>query len=143
MAPHEQFAAEFRQLTKRTWWDSLIDGLNRLPRPVMVTLAIAYLISAWKDPATFAEINAGLATVPAEMWYLTSAIVGFYFAARELHHVRGKTSFRKAADAARELANITKPTLKPKPKAKPKPTPKPKAKPKPAAPLSGDEWNGG
>lgn len=38
------FAAEFRQLSKRTWFDSLIDGINRLPRPTLAFLVIGMLV---------------------------------------------------------------------------------------------------
>lgn len=88
MSVHGQFAAEFRNLTHRTWWDSLIDGLNRLPRPVMVTLIIYYFVTAYVDPVQFQQINVALDTVPEPMWYVLSALVGFYFAARELHKHR-------------------------------------------------------
>jgi hypothetical protein len=108
IAPHEQFAAEFRQLTKRTWFDSLIDGLNRLPRPTIVALVIGYFLTSWLDPVLFAEINAGLATVPSPMWYVLSAIIGFYFAARELHKFRteGRSTFESAVSAAKDLAGL-------------------------------------
>ena len=36
----DQFAAEFVARTQRTWWDSLIDGLNRLPRPLLALWAL-------------------------------------------------------------------------------------------------------
>ena len=41
-----QFAAEF-QVENRTMFDSLIDGLNRLPRPAIVTMVIAYFNLSW------------------------------------------------------------------------------------------------
>lgn len=111
LAVHQQFGAEFRNLTHRTKWDSFIDGLNRLPRPVMVTMILAYMVAAWRDPETFALINAGLATIPEPMWYLIGAIVGFYFAARELHKQRvSPKSFEQSAKVAKEIARIKKPT---------------------------------
>lgn len=100
------YAAEFAQRINRTLWDSLVDGLNRLPRPVIVALIIGYFVTAWRDPATFAAINAGLATVPEPMWWLLSSVVAFYFAARELSHKRKAGEFQVAAQAARELAQL-------------------------------------
>lgn len=108
IAPYNEFSAEFRQLTKRTWWDSFIDGLNRLPRPTIVSLVIGYFLTSWMDPEQFAVINAGLATVPSPMWYVLSAIIGFYFAARELHKFRteGRSTFESAVRSAKELAEL-------------------------------------
>lgn len=102
MASHQQFAAEFTAYREgRTWWDSLVDGLNRLPRPVMVSLVIAYFMTSWLDPILFSEINVGLAAVPEPMWVLLGTIVGFYFAAREMSHWRKSSDFKRAAEAAR------------------------------------------
>jgi len=100
------YAAEFAPRANRTWWDSLVDGLNRLPRPALVTLVLGYFITAWRSPETFAAINAGLATVPEPMWWVLGSVIGFYFAAREFHHRRRSGEFRAAAKAARELDAI-------------------------------------
>jgi len=95
---HDEFAAEFTAYRQnRTWWDSLIDGLNRLPRPVFVGLILTYFIFSWSDPDLFARINTGLATVPEPMWWMMGTIVGFYFASREFHHARKGGEFKQAA----------------------------------------------
>jgi len=90
MMVHNQYAAEFRHRENRTWWDSLVDGLNRLPRPVMVFLTISYFLLSYFDTVEFQKVNVALDTVPSSMWYVLSAIIGFYFAARELHKNRDK-----------------------------------------------------
>jgi hypothetical protein len=89
MATYGQFAAEF-QVQNRTWFDSLIDGLNRLPRPVIVAMVICYFMSSFMNPLTFQQINEGLDTVPENMWIIAGSIVSFYFVAREFQKSRDK-----------------------------------------------------
>lgn len=89
MATYGQFAAEF-QVQNRTWFDSLIDGINRIPRPAIVFLVIAYFVTAYADPIEFQKVNLALDTVPDDMWLVLSAIVGFYFVAREFQKSRDK-----------------------------------------------------
>lgn len=106
------YAAEFTAARpNRTKWDSFVDGLNRLPRPAIVALVISYFVASWANTATFAAINAGLATVPEPMWWLMSAVVSFYFMAREMNHKRKASAFKEAAQAARELATIQQKAL--------------------------------
>lgn len=93
-----QFAAEFGQ--KRTgWFDGFVDGLNRLPRPVLALGTVGLFTFAMADPAAFSDRMRGLATVPVELWWLLGAIVSFYFGARELHYVRrGTRDVRQQAE---------------------------------------------
>tara|TARA_R110002072_G_scaffold202127_1_gene359941 strand:- start:2301 stop:2861 length:561 start_codon:yes stop_codon:yes gene_type:complete len=88
MAVYNQYAAEFGHRENRTWWDSLVDALNRLPRPVLVGLMIAYFLLSYINPIEFQKVNVALDTVPESMWYVLGVIIGFYFAARELHKNR-------------------------------------------------------
>lgn len=80
----QQFAAEFRRLQQRTAWDAFVDGLNRLPRPTLVSLVLGYFVLAYADPTEFQVLNTALEGVPKPAWYLLGAIVTFYFGAREL-----------------------------------------------------------
>jgi len=97
MATYAQFAAEF-QVQNRTWFDSLIDGFNRLPRPVIVAMVIIYFFLSFHDPLLFQQINIGLDTVPDNMWIIACSIVSFYFVARELSKSRDKKMALSAAD---------------------------------------------
>lgn len=83
-----QSGAEFR-LERKGWFDRFIDGLNRLPRPMLALSTIALFAYAMKDPVGFSERMQGLAYVPEPLWWLLGAVVSFYFGARELHHFRG------------------------------------------------------
>ena len=83
-----QFAAEFSARERRGWFNALIDGLNRLPRPAMAYGTIGLFVYAMRDPVGFAERMQGLAVVPDQLWWLFGAVVGFYFGARELQYSR-------------------------------------------------------
>jgi len=92
VASENEFASEFRVLPNRTAWDSFVDGLNRLPRPTLAFLVIAYFVLSYADPTQFQLVNVGLDTIPNAMWGLLSAVVSFYFVARELKKRRDKLS---------------------------------------------------
>ncbi len=109
MAVLGQYAAEFRRLESRTWWDALVDGLNRLPRPLLALGTVGLFAYAMVEPVGFAIRMQGLDLVPDELWYLLGAIVGFFFGARELAHsrdLRAGNGDRKARVAA-VVDNIT------------------------------------
>ena len=76
-----QFGAEFA-VPRRGWFDRLIDGLNRLPRPLMAFGCIGLLVTAMVNPVWFAARMQGVALVPEPLWWLMGAIVSFYFGAR-------------------------------------------------------------
>jgi hypothetical protein len=59
-----------------------MDGLNRLPRPLIVIATFALFLSAMVDPLWFAERMQGLALVPDPLWWLAGTIVAFYFGGR-------------------------------------------------------------
>lgn len=70
------------------WFDRLVNGLNRLPRPMLALGTLGLFIYAMVDPIGFARRMAGLEHVPEPLWWLLGAIVSFYFGAREMHHFR-------------------------------------------------------
>lgn len=76
-----QMASEFR-LGRRSWFDRLIDGLNRVPRPAMALGTVALFVSAMVDPLWFEARMVGIQAVPEPLWWLLGAIVSFYFGAR-------------------------------------------------------------
>lgn len=79
-AVYGQFANEFGH--SRTWWDSLIDGLNRLPRPFMTFGTIYIFWLCWSNPVKFLEGATALQAMPKEGWYILGAVVTFWFAAK-------------------------------------------------------------
>ena len=106
-----QFAAEF-QVENRTMFDSLIDGLNRLPRPAIVTMVIAYFNLSWVDSIQFQIINKGLDTIPNDMWVIAIAIISFYSVAREITKSRdkklsmGNKEFKEHLNQLKELRDL-------------------------------------
>ncbi len=76
-----QFAAEFA-VARKGMFDRFMDGLNRVPRPLMALGTIGLFVAAMLDPIWFASRMQGIALVPEPLWWLLGAIVSFYFGAR-------------------------------------------------------------
>lgn len=70
------------------WFGSLVDALNRLPRPMMAFGVIFLFWNAMQDPISFTIRMQGMQTIPQELWWLIGAVVSFYFGARELKKSR-------------------------------------------------------
>jgi pyruvate/2-oxoglutarate dehydrogenase complex dihydrolipoamide acyltransferase (E2) component len=73
------------------WFDGFVNGLNRLPRPMMAIGTLGLFAYSMVEPQGFTERMQGLGHVPEPLWWLLGAIVSFYFGARELHHYRGRS----------------------------------------------------
>jgi hypothetical protein len=73
-------------------FDSMVDGLNRLPRPMLALGTLGLFGYAMIDPEGFGARMVGLGTVPEPLWWLLGAIVSFYFGAREAHYFRARTA---------------------------------------------------
>ncbi len=97
-----QFAAEFVN-PNQNWFDSLVTGLNRLPRPIIAYGVIGLFVYAFYNPAGFAKTMTSLDLVPPELWWLLGAVVSFYFGARELEY---KRKHKRAEIAAYSSANV-------------------------------------
>jgi hypothetical protein len=82
LASLQQFAAEFQPRAKTTWWDSFIDGLNRLPRPLITLSVGSFFVLAPLDPLRFAQVARAYELMPDGFWALLSIIVAFYFGGR-------------------------------------------------------------
>jgi hypothetical protein len=94
-----EFAAEFGAATGR--FDGFVNGLNRLPRPMLALGTLGLFAYAMADPAGFTTRMQGLGYVPEPLWWLLGAIVSFYFGARELHHQRTRTALPRLAASVR------------------------------------------
>ncbi|EAR52820.1 hypothetical protein OG2516_01299 [Oceanicola granulosus HTCC2516] len=92
-----QFAAEFVR-PRKGLFDRVIDGLNRLPRPMLAFGTLGLFVVAMADPVWFAGRMQGLALVPEPLWWLMGAIVSFYFGAR--HQAKGQDFQRSVAETA-------------------------------------------
>lgn len=92
----EEFAHEFSQ-PRQNWFDRMIDGMNRLPRPMMALGTVALAVSAMVDPVWFAARMQGMALVPEPLWWLMGAIISFYFGAR--YQAKGQDFQRSIAES--------------------------------------------
>lgn len=77
----QEFAQEFARVDTGRF-DRFMDGLNRVPRPLMAFGTIGLCIAAMVNPIWFAARMQGIALVPEPLWWLMGAIVSFYFGAR-------------------------------------------------------------
>ncbi|TRW95186.1 hypothetical protein FNJ84_16945 [Paracoccus sp. M683] len=84
-----QMGQEF-QVARAGWFDSFVNGLNRMPRPVMTIGVVGLFIYAMVEPMGFSTRMQGLSLVPEPLWWLLGAIVSFYFGAREAYHFRNR-----------------------------------------------------
>jgi len=69
-------------------FDRLVNGINRLPRPMLAFGTLGLFVFAMTNPEAFSERMAGLVAVPEPLWWLLGAIVSFYFGAREMYYFR-------------------------------------------------------
>lgn len=98
-----QFGTEFQR--SRGGFDQLIDGLNRLPRPLLAYGTLGLFVTAMVDPVWFASRMQGIALVPEPLWWLMGAIVSFYFGARHQAHTQ---AFQKSlAESLSRLPQVT------------------------------------
>lgn len=160
----EASSAEYAQAPTQGF-DGWVNGLNRLPRPLLALCTIGLFGYAMAEPAGFGVRMQGLALVPDPLWWLLGAIVSFYFGARELHYLRDRGPTRTAPRAlaagpaaAAPLFGAVKaeaaPAPRPRPaQAKAKPAAQPAARPAAVRPAAGraadptwnaplDEWRG-
>ena len=108
MAALEQLGEEY-QHPGLAWFDRLVNGLNRLPRPMLAFGTLGLFTYAMVDPVAFAQRMVGLNAVPEPLWWLLGAIVAFYFGARETHYFRNRavaTPFAASGAASGENAAL-------------------------------------
>ena len=84
-----QLGQEFQQ-PPHGWFDGFVNGLNRMPRPLLALGTMALFVYAMVEPLGFGLRMQGLQQVPEPLWWLLGAIVGFYFGAREAHYFRNR-----------------------------------------------------
>ena len=87
MAALRQLGAEYAD-PGLGWFDRMVNGLNRLPRPLLAFGTLGLFVYAMVEPESFGQRMVGLNLVPDPLWWLLGAVVGFYFGAREAHYFR-------------------------------------------------------
>ncbi|WP_108501604.1 holin family protein [Paracoccus indicus] len=104
-----QYGQEFAS-APTGWFDSFVNGLNRVPRPLLALGTMALFIYSMIDPEGFGLRMQGLQLVPEPLWWLLGAIVGFYFGAREAHHFRDRVWPGKPAEEKTVAKVVTVPS---------------------------------
>jgi hypothetical protein len=99
MAALRQLGAEYAD-PGLGWFDRMVNGLNRLPRPMLAFGTLGLFVYAMVEPKSFGERMIGLNLVPEPLWWLLGAVVGFYFGAREAYY------FRRSGTVIPGVANI-------------------------------------
>jgi hypothetical protein len=89
MAALRQLGEEY-QHSGLSWFDRAVNGLNRMPRPMLAFGTLGLFVYAMVDPIAFATRMVGLNAVPEPLWWLLGAIVAFYFGARETYYFRNR-----------------------------------------------------
>ncbi|UFM64880.1 holin family protein [Paracoccus sp. MA] len=93
-----QHGAEFAA-APRGWFDGMMNGLNRLPRPMMTLGTLALFGYAMVELEGFGLRMQNLNLVPEPLWWLLGAVISFYFGAREAHYFRSRPVIRNAPPA--------------------------------------------
>jgi len=99
MAALRQLGAEYAE-PGFGWFDRFVNGLNRLPRPMLAFGTLGLFVYAMVEPEGFARRMVGLNIVPEPLWWLLGAVVGFYFGAREAFHFRKRSTAAAVAGMA-------------------------------------------
>jgi hypothetical protein len=89
VAALQEHGAEFEYVRPGVF-DRVVNGINRLPRPVLAFGIVGLFVYAMIDPVGFAQRMVGLNYVPEPLWWLLGAVVSFYFGAREAYYFRMK-----------------------------------------------------
>lgn len=63
----------------RTWWDSLVDGINRLVRPLFTGGVLYWFYFCATDPIAFTASVVALQAMPTAFWGLLGTIIVFWF----------------------------------------------------------------
>ena len=87
MHPMREYGREFA-IPRQGWFDSCMDGVNRLPRPALALGTLGLFVAAMIDPLWFSQRMQGIVLVLELMWWLLGVIVSFYFGAR--HQVKSQ-----------------------------------------------------
>ena len=80
----QAYANELLPRHDRTWWDSLVDGINRLVRPAFTVGVLFVFVYCFVDPAGFSVAMQALALMPDYGWALLATVVAFWFGGRFL-----------------------------------------------------------
>ena len=99
----KEFGQEF-MVPRQGVFDRIMDGVNRLPRPMLALGTLGLFVSAMVEPLWFAERMQGIALVPEPLWWLLGVIVSFYFGAR--HQVKAQQFQREIVETMHRVPQV-------------------------------------
>ena len=105
MQAMRQYGEEFA-VPRQGGFDRFMDGVNRLPRPLLALGTLGLFVSAMVEPLWFSQRMQGIALVPEPLWWLLGAIVSFYFGAR--HQAKGQDFQRSIAATMARAPEVTR-----------------------------------
>ncbi len=108
MSITEGYQAEFNAPEKSGWFNQLVDGANRLVRPLFTYGIIAIFIWTSIDPVAFVESFQALAIIPELLWYIMLTIVAFWFGGRILEKAPAKITANEIQVMTQQAAQIQK-----------------------------------
>ena len=97
------YQAEFLAPEKHGWFNQLVDGANRLVRPLFTYGIVALFVWACVDPVQFTMTVQALGVIPELLWYIMMTIIGFWFGGRLLEKAPMRVS-KKEMTAAKTVA---------------------------------------
>ena len=97
------YQAEFLAPEKHGWFNQLVDGANRLVRPLFTYGIVALFVWACVDPVEFTMTVQALGVIPELLWYIMMTIIGFWFGGRLLEKAPMRVS-KKEMTAAKTVA---------------------------------------
>ncbi len=103
MQAMRQYGEEF-VVPRQGVFDRFMDGMNRLPRPLLALGTLGLFVSAMVEPLWFAERMQGIALVPEPLWWLLGVIVSFYFGAR--HQVKAQQFQREIVSSIKHAPAV-------------------------------------
>lgn len=108
IALRDSVAGEFAK-SGQTWWDSLVDGLNRLVRPLFTFGIAGLFIWCVVDPIEFSVAMTALQLIPDALWIVIGTIIAFWFGTRTLE-IRAKAKspveVRQVIQTMEELSHL-------------------------------------
>jgi hypothetical protein len=99
----QSFQSEFQAPEKKSWFNALIDAINRLPRPFLTIGVIGLFVWAGVDPVSFVQMMEALTVVPEMLWYIFATVIAFWFSGRILEKAPMRIT-QKEIDVAKEKA---------------------------------------
>lgn len=91
-------------------WSGFIDGLNRLPRPLMALGVIALMAWPAINPQTFAEAMQGYAMMPDWLVQLVMAVVLAYFVSRTVEKMQERSSGFGSSRSEMSVSTLPRPS---------------------------------